>query len=219
VRRSATRSLATIGASRRIPAGCRMEEWFVSRRRVSVLLAVVVAILVPACVLTWWDPFNLRYARLLASASTGLVAAAAATVAVLVWRRRGVRIAAVVLGSVGVVFAGGTAWVNAELSPRELDDPVTSADGRYELVRVWGFMGPEVRLRRDRGLLSQEITVWYDTGSPDSRDSGTVVSDFRFVDARSVEIVSPDGCSHRSAFDTTTLVLKEHARTFRASTC
>jgi len=193
----------------------------VSRRRVIVLLAVAVAILVPACVLTWWDPFNRRYAGFLGAASTGLAAASAATVAVLVWRRRAVTIAAVVLGSVGVVFAGGTAWLSAELSPRGPDrDRVASPDGRYELVRVRGVIGSEVRLRRDRGLLSQETVVWYDDGgSPNGRDSGTVVPKFRFVDARSVEVLTSDGCSHRSAFDTTTLVLKEHARPLRASTC
>ncbi len=87
-------------------------------------------------------------------------------------------------------------------------------------VAVAILIGSEVRLRRDRGLLSQETVVWYDDGgSPDGRDSGTVVPKFRFVDARSVEVMISDGCSHRSAFDSTTLVLKEHARAFRASTC
>lgn len=191
------------------------------RGRVIVLLAVAVAILVPASVLTWWDPFNLRYQGFLAAASTGLVAASAATAAVLAWRRRAIRIAAVVLGSVGVVFAGGTAWLSAELSPRGPDrDRVASPDGRYQLVRVKGVIGSEVRLRRDRGMLSQETVVWYDDGaSPKGRDSGTVVPKFRFVDAHSVEVVTSDGCSHRSAFDTRTLLLKEHARPFRASTC
>ncbi|ONI67585.1 hypothetical protein BWI15_31255 [Kribbella sp. ALI-6-A] len=186
-----------------------------------VLLAVAVAILVPACVLTRWDPFNLRYAGFLTAASTGLTAAAAATLAVLVWRRRAVTIAAVVLGSLGLVIAGGTAWVSAELSPRGPDqDRTASPDGRYELVRVRGVTGSEVRLRRDRGLLSQETVVWYDDGgSPNGLDSGTVVPTFRFVDARAIEVTTFEGCSHRSGFDTTTLVLKEHARPFRASTC
>jgi hypothetical protein len=188
---------------------------------VIVVLAVVVAVVVPACVVIRWDPFNLRYAGFLAAGSTGLAAASAATLAVLVWRRPAVTIAAVVLGSVGMLFAGGTAWLSAELSPRGPErDRVASPDGRYELVRVRGVVGSEVRLRRDRGLLSQETVVWYDDGgSPNGLDSGTVVPTFRFVDARSVEVTTSDGCTHRSTFDTTTLVLKDHAQPFRTSTC
>ncbi|WBQ08386.1 hypothetical protein [Kribbella sp. CA-293567] len=191
-----------------------------SRGRVIMLPAVTVAILLPACVLAWWDPFNLRYAGFFAAATTGLTAVAAAIVAVLIWRRRAVTIAAVVLGVLGVVFAGGTAWASAELSPRGPDrDRVVSSDGRYELVRVWGVAGSEVRLRRDRGLLSQETVVWYDDGSsPDGRDSGTVVPEFRFVDARSFEVTS-GGCSHRSAFDPTTLLPKADVRRFPAGSC
>ena len=181
------------------------------RGRVVVVPAVAVAILVPACVLTWWDPFNLRYAGFFAAASTGLAAVAVATVAVLVRRRRAVTIAAVVFGAVGLVFAGGTAWLTAETSPGPVRDRVASPDGRYELVRVRGMVGAEVRLRRDRGLLSQESVVWY--------DSGTVVPTFRFVDARSVEVTTYDGCSHRSTFAPTTLVLKKQERPSPASTC
>lgn len=190
-----------------------------SRGRVIVVLAVIVTILVPVCVLTWWDPFNLRYQGFLSAASTGLVAVFAAVAAVLAWRRRAIRIAAVVLGSVGVLFAAGTAWLSAELSPRSPDDRVASPDGRYELVSVRGVTGPEVRLRRDRGLLSQETAVWYDDGSsPNGLDSGTVVPTFRFVDAHSVEVIA-DGCSHRSTFSTRTLLLTDRARPFRASNC
>ncbi|WP_433020779.1 hypothetical protein [Kribbella sp. CA-294648] len=190
-----------------------------SRGRVIVVLAVIVAILVPVCVLTWWDPFNLRYQGFLAAASTGLVAVAAAAAAVLAWRRRSIRITAVALGSVGVLFAAGTAWLSAEFSPRPDGDRVASPDGRHELVSVRGVMGPEVRLRRDRGLLSQETVVWYDDGSsPNGLDSGTVVPTFRFVDAHSVEVTA-DGCSHRSTFNTRTLLLTDRARPFRTSNC
>jgi hypothetical protein len=97
---------------------------------------------------------------------------------------------------------------------------VASPDDRYELVRVRGVVGSEVRLRRDRGLLSQESVVWYDDGSSvNGLDSGTVVPTFRFVDARSVEVTSYDGCSHRSTFDPTTLVLKEQAQPSPARAC
>ncbi|MFB6722600.1 hypothetical protein ACFCV3_20660 [Kribbella sp. NPDC056345] len=190
-----------------------------SRRRVIVLLAVAVAILVAILVLTWWNPFNLRYREFLVAASTGLAAVSAAALAVLVWRRRAVLIAAVVLGSVVVVLAGGMAWLAAELAPGPVRDRAASPDGRYELVRVWGVGGPEVRLRRDRGLLSQETVVWRDAGGrPNGLDSGTAIPEFRFVDARSIELTTYDGCSRQSAFDTTTLVLSEHARAF-PTTC
>ncbi len=189
------------------------------RGRVVVVPALAVAILVPACVLSWWDPFNLRYAGFFTAASTGLSAVAVATVAILVWRRRAVTIAAVVLGAVGLVFAGGVVWLTAATLPGPERDRVASPDGRYELVRVRGVVGSEVRLRRDRGLLSQESVVWYDDGGRvNGLDSGTVVPTFRFADARSVEVTTYDNCSHRSAFDPTTLVLEEEAQ-FRASTC
>ena len=182
-----------------------------------VVPALAVAILVPACVLSWWDPFNLRYVGFFTAASTGLAAVAVATVAVLVWRRRAVTIAAIVLGAVGLVFAGGAAWLTAELLPGPERDRVASPDGRYELVRVWGLGGSDVRLRRDRGLLSQESVVWYDDGSSvNGLDSGTVLPTFRFVDARSVEVTTYDGCSHRSTFDPTTLVLEAQPSPARA---
>jgi hypothetical protein len=46
-----------------------------------------------------------------------------------------------------------------------------------------------------------------------------VVPRFRFVDAPTGEVITSDGCSHRSAFDGRTLRLKEHAQPFRASAC
>ncbi|MFC0623126.1 hypothetical protein [Kribbella deserti] len=191
-----------------------------SRARVVVLLAAV-AVVVVVCAVTWWDPFNLRYQGFLVAASTGLAVVSVATVAALVWRRRAIRIAAVVLGAVGLVFAGGTAWLAAELSPQgPAKDRVASPDGRYELVRVRGVVGSEVRLRRDRGLLSQETVVWYDDGgSRNGQDSGTVIPTFRFVDAHSVEVTTSDTCIHRSPFNRKTLLLLDSARPFRSSTC
>jgi hypothetical protein len=182
-------------------------------RRLVIALAVCVVLTTFAAL----DPFHLRYSAPALAVLVGLGLLLATVLALRLLHGRGMRVVAVLLGTVAVLAWGGFVWfVAAFAGPERVIDEVVS-EGTARLVVVEGRAFTDavysVRLRAGSGPLAQESLVWQ--GLAEGAPPGEV----RFTGPEQVEVLAAGGCGYRASFDATTLDVEPVFRPLRLDGC
>ncbi|WP_214405659.1 hypothetical protein [Pseudonocardia lacus] len=186
-----------------------------SRLRSAVILMALALLAVGLGGLSVMDPFHLRHARWYTSGAV-LVAIVLVTVAFAVVARRGLlRGLVAVVGGVAVVGWIALVWLASQLVSESVPISESDSEGRQLVVlegRATIDPAYAVVVRAGSGPFAQESMVYQ------GLEEGPVPT-ARFVDADTVEVTTPPGCTYRSEVEAGTLEVTPVHRPFRLDTC